>query len=330
LKVFDSFLGNEDIKKTLGNAVANGGFSHAYIIEGAKGTGKKTVARLAAAAIMCKDTNNLPCGTCPTCKKILNDNCADVRLLEITKVEQVRELKAKLYDSAVECDYKIYIIEDAHKMNTRAQNALLISLEEPPKNVVFFLLTTDAGALIETIRSRAQILRTKRLDDRTIFDYIRKNRRDITMTDSKLKEIIMASAGSLGYAIDMADSKKSDAVLSQRSKATDFVSAILRDDNDAVSFLFSLSNSTRDELKELITLSLDVLGDILALKKDINASLYFFPSYENAKELASKYSISRVMGVYNALLTALDDLNSNTQQALTLMSILTNSAKKGI
>ena len=329
MKVFDSFLGNEELKKTLGNSIVSSGFSHAYIIEGAKGTGKRTVARLAAAAIMCKDKNNLPCGICPTCKKILNDNCADVRFIEITKVEQARELKAKLYDSSVECDYKIYVITDAHKMNLRAQNALLISLEEPPKNVVFFLLTTDAGALIETIRSRAQILRTKRLDDKTIFDYIRKNRRDITLTDESLKEIIIASGGSLGYALDMADSKKSESVIAERSKAVDFTSAILRDDNDTVSFLFALSTSSRDELKELISLSLEVLGDIISLKKDIDAPLYFFSSRESARELSSKFNISRVMGVYSALLTALDDLNSNCQQALTLMSILTNSAKKG-
>jgi DNA polymerase III gamma/tau subunit len=252
-----------------------------------------------------------------------------VRFIEITKVEQARELKARLYDSSVECDYKIYIIPDAHKMNLRAQNALLISLEEPPKNVIFFLLTTDAGALIETIRSRAQILRTKRLDDKTIFDYIKKNRRDITLSDDSLKEIVVASSGSLGYALDMADSKKSEAVLSQRSKAIDFTSAVLRDDNDAVSFLYALSSSARDELKELISLSLEVLGDVISLKKDINAPLYFFSSRDTASELSSKFNMSRVMGVYNALLTALDDLNANCQQALTLMSILTNSAKKG-
>ena len=130
-------------------------------------------------------------------------------------------------------------------------------------------------------------------------------------------------------ALDMADTKRSEAVISQRSKSIDFVSAILRDDNDAVSFLFSLANSTRDELKELISLSLDVLGDIMAVKKDSGATLYFFSSHESARELSSKYNMSRVISVYNALLTAIDDLNSNSQQALTLMSILTNSAKKG-
>ncbi|MBQ8343627.1 MAG: hypothetical protein IJY41_00350, partial [Clostridia bacterium] len=152
---------------------------------------------------------------------------------------------------------------------------------------------------------------------------------DITISDANLKEIIVASAGSLGYALDMADTKRSEAVISQRSKAVDFVSAILRDDNDAVSFLYGLANSTRDELKELISLSLDVLGDIMAVKKASGATLYFFSSHESARELSSKYNMSRIISVYNALLTALDDLNSNSQQALTLISILTNSAKKG-
>ena len=329
MKIFDTLIGNEEIKKTLGSAIADSSFSHAYIIEAAPGTGKRTVARLASAAIMCKDRGKLPCGICPTCKKILNDNCADVSFFEITKVEQARELKSGLYESTVECDYKIYIITDAQKMNIKAQNALLISLEEPPKNVVFFILTTDAGALLETIRSRAQILRTTRLADGVIFDYIRKNRKDITLSDEKLKQVIMASAGSLGYATDMADSKKSEALLAKRSRALDFVCAALRNDTDSVSFFMSLSSSTRDELKELFTLSLEVIGDFIAVKKDRGAPTYFFPSAEDALSAVSAFSLSRILDAYDAVCTATDDLNSNASQAVTLMSVLLNSAKKG-
>ena len=329
MKVFEALIGNEDIKKTLGAAISDSAFSHAYIIEGAEGTGKRTVARLASAAIMCKGKDKLPCGECPICKKILNDNCADVRFFEITKVEQARELKSGLYDSTVECDYKIYIITNAQKMNVKAQNALLISLEEPPKNVVFFILTTDAGALLETIRSRAQILRTTRLSDSIIFDYIRKNRKDISISDDKLKQVIMASAGSLGYAIDMADAKKSDALIAKRSRALDFVHAVLRNDNDAVSFLMSLSSLTRDDLKELFFVSLEIIGDLVAVKKDRNAPTYFFPTEEEALSTASMFNLSKILDSYDAIYTAINDLNSNASQAVTLMSILLNSAKKG-
>ena len=329
MKIFEDLIGNEDIKRTLGASVQNSSFSHAYIIEGAEGTGKKTVAKLFSAAIMCKSGSKLPCGECPTCRKILNDNCADVRTYEITKVEQARELKAGLYDSSVECEYKVYIIENAHRMNVKAQNALLISLEEPPKNVIFFLLTTDAGALLETIRSRAQLLRTTRLDEGMIFDYIRRFRKDIVISDDKLKQIIKASAGSLGYAMDMSDKKSSEALISKRARAVDFVSAILRDDNDAVSFLMSLSSLARDELKELILLSNEVMGDILSVKRDTDPPLYFFTSAEEANEICSKYSITKIMSVCNALSEAYDALGANTQTAITLMSILLNSAKKG-
>ena len=329
MKIFEALIGNEDIKNTLGSAIAASSFSHAYIIEGAAGTGKRTVARLASAAIMCKSRDKLPCGTCPTCKKILNDNCADVRFYEITKVEQARDLKSGLYESTVECDYKVYVITDAQKMNVKAQNALLISLEEPPKNVIFFILTTDAGALLETIRSRAQILRTTRLADDVIFDYVRRNRKDISLSDDKLRQVIMASAGSLGYAIDMADSKKSEALLAKRSRALDFVCAALRNDNDAVSFFMSLSGCTRDELKELFSVSLEILGDLLAVKKDRYAPTYFFPTSEDAVSVVSEFNMSRVLDAYNAVCSAIDDLNSNASQAVTLMSILLNSAKKG-
>ena len=331
MKIFDSLIENNDIKKTLGAAIYNSAFSHAYIIEGAPGTGKRTIARLAAAAIICKnrDSGKLPCGVCPTCKKILNDNCVDVRLVEITKVEQARELKARLYDSTVECDYKIYIITDAQKMNIKAQNALLISLEEPPKNVVFFILTTDAGALLETIRSRAQILRTNRLSSRTIYDYIRKNRPDIKTDDEKLQSVIMASGGSLGYAMDMADAKSSDMILQKRSKALELTSALLTNDADAVAFLSSFSTSARDEIKESIALSLDILGDLMALKRDRGAATYFFSSTDDAEEIISRYSLLKLTQVYDALCVALNDLNSNASSGAVLMSILISSARKG-
>ena len=214
-------------------------------------------------------------------------------------------------------------------MNIKAQNALLISLEEPPRNVVFFLITSDAGALLETIRSRAQTVRTVRLPDRVIFDYIRENRPDIKISDEKLRQVIMASAGSLGYAMDMADAKKSEALLSKRMRALDFVCATLRNDTDAVSFFMSLSSSPRDELKDMLSVALEILGDLIAIKRDRGAKMYFFPSGEEAEETASSYSLTKIADVYNAIEAAIGDLNSNASQGVVLMSVLINSVKKG-
>ena len=328
MEIFKSLIKNNEIKNTLGSAIASGSFSHAYIIEGADGTGKRLVATLASAGILCKSEGGRPCEMCAVCKKVLDGMHTDVRYFEVTKVDQIRDIKQGLYDAPNESDFKIYIFENAHKMNVKAQNALLISLEEPPKNVVFFLLTTDAGTLLETIRSRAQILRTELLDDELIFDYL-KNKLRAPMTESQLREIVIASGGSLGYAIDLTDEKKASALTEMRSRALDFALAVIKNDAHAVSLLLSYSSYGREELKELITASLAVLGDIIILKKDKGARLYFFTSRDEALQIAQKHNLNKLIGCYDSLCEAISALNLNSNTALTLMSILVNSKKKG-
>lgn len=327
MKIFEQLIGNEEIKKTLGNAIASSCFSHAYIIEGARGTGKKLIAKLASAGIMCKSELSRPCGSCHSCKKVLGNTHTDVRFYEVTKVDQIRDIKQGLYDSPNESDYKIYIFDEAQKMNIKAQNALLISLEEPPKNVVFFLLTTDAGMLLETIRSRAQILRTELLDRDTIFNYLKHS--ETGLPDSKLEEIVMACAGSLGYAIDLTDEKSSEALFEQRKKALDFTCAVIKNDEGSVSHLLSYSSMPREDLKELISLCVTVIGDLIVLKKDKGARLSFFTSRDEAMIIAQRHNLSRLICCYESFLTAISDLNMNSNTSLSLMSILINSKKKG-
>lgn len=328
MEIFKSLIGNDEIKNTLGSAIASSSFSHAYIIEGAPGTGKKTIARLAAAGILCKSSFSRPCENCVSCRRVLDGIHTDIRYYEATKVDQIREIKQGLYDSPSESDYKIYILNDAQKLNVKAQNALLISLEEPPKNVVFFLLTTDAGALLETIRSRAQIVRTELLDTDVIFNYL-KDKLPLGMTEQRLEEIVVASGGSLGYAIDLMDESKAEALLESRRRALELTMAIIKNDTDAVSLLMSYSSMQREDLKELLTLCLTVARDLVLLKKDKSAPLRFFTSQSSAIEAGQKYNITRLISCYDALMSAIADLNMNSNTALTLMSILTNSKKKG-
>jgi DNA polymerase-3 subunit delta' len=213
-------------------------------------------------------------------------------------------------------------------MNVKAQNALLISLEEPPKNVLFFLLTTDAGALLETIRSRAQTLRTELLDNEIIFNHL-KEIAPLNMTDERLEEIVIASGGSLGYATDLLNPEKSKALIEARERALNFALAVIKNDTDAVTHLLSYSYMQREELKELLALCVTVIGDLILLKKDKSAPLRFFTSRDNACELAQKHNLPKLISCYDALLVAISDLNMNSNTALALMSILINSKKKG-
>lgn len=327
MESFAGLIGNEDIKNALGKAIESSEFLHAYIIEGAQGTGKHTVARLAAAGIMCRDKGCTSDNRCSLCKKILNDNCADVRFFDAFKVDDVRKIKETLYESPTECDYKIFVLNNVEKMNIKAQNALLISLEEPPKNVVFFLLCTDATILLETIRSRAQILRTKPLTKEQILNYLKGTDLPLPPTE-RLEEIVLSSNGSLGYVLDMLTEGKAEALIKDRERALDFAVKLLNNDNSTVTLLTSMFNMTREKLKELFSLSLVVLRDLAVVKKTKDAPLCFFTSYKDALDVAGKHSLQKILGILSSLEGGIDALNLNANVPSTLVSLI-NYKKKG-
>lgn len=142
-------------------AVRAGRMSHAYLIEGAAGIGKRSFAYAMACLAFCTG-ENAPCLTCSACRKVTDGNHPDVHYVEPDgaqfKVDQIRELIAGVYESAYEGGGKIYILDRFHLANEAAQNAFLKTLEEPPAGVTFLLLTENAYALLPTVRSRCKHL----------------------------------------------------------------------------------------------------------------------------------------------------------------------------
>ena len=137
---------------------------HAYLLCGARGCGKRTLARLLAQALFCEAAEEeRPCGVCPACKRFLSGNHPDARTLapkgRSIGVDDVRELMDYLSRRPYEGRWHVAIIERADKMTPSAQNALLKTLEEPPADTVFFLLTDTPGALLSTVRSRLRMVR---------------------------------------------------------------------------------------------------------------------------------------------------------------------------
>lgn len=321
MEIFKDLIGNEDIKNTLGSAIAKKEFSHAYIIEGAYGSGKHTIARLASAAIMCQNSSTLPCKRCNLCQKILNDSCTDVRFFDAFKVDDVRKIKEAIYESATECEYQIFILNDAHKMTIQAQNALLLSLEEPPKNVVFFLLCKDATMLLETIRSRAQILRTKPLTNEQILNYI-KNNLETALSSDALEEIVVSASGSLGYALDLLVPEKAQALIKSRTQAESFVKTVLNSDTGVGNLVYSMFSWKRDRVEELLSISLVILRDLAVIKKSRTAPLCFFASHVKASEIAKEHSLNKILHLMDAISTGIDNLGVNASVAGTLTTIV--------
>ena len=178
---FPDLYGNEKIKQNLAVDAARGKCAHAYIIEGPDGSGKHLLARLLAASSVCAErehpTHPVPCRVCPNCHRILHDISADVSYISLNGkasigVEAIRNMKQNLYVTPNDGEKKFYIIENAELMTVQAQNSLLLSLEEPPEYVMFFLLTTHSAGLLETIRSRAPTVRMEQFSPKRILDFL--------------------------------------------------------------------------------------------------------------------------------------------------------------
>lgn len=212
---FPAIFQNEKLRNRLAEEICENRFSHAYILAGKPGTGKRTFAMQIAAALACKSGTDLPCGTCDSCQKILGGFSPDVLFIrkETDKKEftinLIREIKDSLYIAPNELEKRVYILEDTETMNASAQNAFLKMLEEPPAYVVFLLLCADTEKLLDTVKSRAPILYTEQIPAEKIVEFLLKNSaaaRDIHAIDpERLNTIALSADGSIGSALSLCE-----------------------------------------------------------------------------------------------------------------------------
>ncbi|MBC1303662.1 DNA polymerase III subunit gamma/tau, partial [Trichormus variabilis] len=161
-KSFAELVGQEAIATTLTNAIRTAKIAPAYLFTGPRGTGKTSSARILAKSLNCLNSDKPtaePCGVCDVCQGITKGYSLDVIEIDAasnTGVDNIRELIEKAQFAPVQCRYKVYVIDECHMLSSAAFNALLKTLEEPPKHVVFVLATTDPQRVLPTIISRCQ------------------------------------------------------------------------------------------------------------------------------------------------------------------------------
>ncbi len=337
--IFPELLANGAIKDLLGEDILQGKHSHAYIIDGPEGSGKHTAAMQTAMAILCENKGrggfSLPCGICVSCKKISAGFSTSVEFVNRRKeatlqVKPIRDMLAGVSYLPEDGDYKIYIIEEAEKMTPQAQNALLLTLEEPPAHAVFILLTADSGALLETIRSRAHILKTETLSAQFILKTLYRLSRDGVISendDKKLKSAASAAMGSLGNAIALCNKNNASPLLRYRELASQLTDALLfAGSAEAVVFCRSL-DLKRTECESVLFYSMMTVRDYIALKSGSDTTLSCTDA-EKARADATKASLPKLCIVYSLLEAAQDDICRKNASVGTVLCTLAANAWK--
>ena len=286
-QAIEQIVGQEHIKKALANAIEMDRISHAYLFTGPRGTGKTSTARIFAKSLNCEKGMTLsPCNECENCRNITNSIPIDVIEIDAASnrsVNDADEIIQKVALAPVRSRYKIYIIDEVHMLTNQAFNALLKTLEEPPKNVIFILATTEVHKVLDTIKSRCQRFDFKRITTDDISKHLRyiSDCEGINITDDALKLIAQNSAGGMRDSIALLDqlsvlNSTREAIsvddinnllgrLSFDSLTSLFSSIVSSNQNEALSVLNDIYNQGNEPIQILSNL-LEYLRNSLIIK----------------------------------------------------------------
>ena len=210
-KTFDDVVGQEHITTTLKNEILNDRIAHAYLFCGTRGTGKTSTAKVMAKALNCLDLKDgEPCNECEMCRKINDGLAIDVTELDAASnngIDKIRDIIDDTKYPPQEAKYKVYIMDEVHMLSVGAVNAFLKTLEEPPKNVIFILATTDPQKLPITILSRCQRFDFKRINQKEISARLRKitEAQEVSYEEKSLDLIARVSDGAMRDAVSILD-----------------------------------------------------------------------------------------------------------------------------
>lgn len=338
-------VGNAALRARLGEELARGAVSHAYIIEGPFGSGKHTLAREIATALSCehreKQGLSLPCGVCASCRKIAAGNSPDVITVSREEdkatmgIDVIRALRDDVPLYPNDLDVKIYIIEDAHTMTQQAQNALLLTLEEPPPFVMFLLLAERAELLLETIRSRAPILRMQPIGDAQMREYLLSPTRPEVarearaLPEEEFAALLRMSNGCIGRALVLLEDKKRAPVMARRAAAEQLCRTLAQAhaQDELLAQLMSFGTA-REELLARLQAVTEALRDLLLLSYSEQAPLIFFTDREAAAELSACFAAERLQSYLKATEQTMETLSMNANTRLTMFRYLDLLIKK--
>lgn len=339
---FADIQGNDALKAFFAQRIRRGTLAHAYVLQGAKGSGRHMLAMRIAMALNCESKENIPCMQCAACRRILDGNSPDIRQIGAAKgrktigIDVIRAMREDVYLRPNDGAWKVYLIYPAEDMTEEAQNALLKVLEEPPQGVLFFLICSNTQKLLFTVLSRIQSVSLQRFDDGELAEYVTAHipaaaqMRAQAPDDFSLR--LRLARGSIGgaqkYFPMTQDALKSDEEGERFLCAQALLSALfpersLSQAQSAISVhrLLCAQIKSTEAAARLLQLLCDAFGDILRCKKNPDAPLYFFPDREGAQRYAKQISIQRALRCADGLSDCLTRSKANPNLQLFLTQI---------
>lgn len=324
--MFAELVGNTDTKTRLSHCLATNTFAHAYLIEGAAGSGKRTLVRAVLTALAQGEHPD-------AAAKVASWSSPDIHVVmpesgrALITVEQIRTLLRDMIVVPNDLSFHAAVICAADAMNANAQNALLKQLEEPRNGIFFFLLAENAATLLPTIRSRVQRIRMERLSDEDIVAYLSRHvpQARTLLNDAQVRDRLLRRAnGNLGTAISLCHSQ-GGAEEKHRALVQELFSLYGNGQNaDLYCRITKLSAKKREELYPVFASLAAGLRDLLAVKRGASVPLLFFESHAEVASIVPRLTAQRLMDSARAVSNAEAACRANGNIAL-LLTVLANN-----
>ncbi len=327
---FKDIIGQEQIKEHLQNALETGKVSHAYIINGEKSSGKEFNAKIFAMALQCEQGGVEPCNECRSCKQTLSKNQPDIIYVSHEKPNtiSVDDIRAQINnDVAIKpysSKYKVYIINEAEKMTTQAQNAILKTLEEPPAYAVIILLVSNVNTLLPTILSRCVVLNMKPVRDALVKKYLME---ELEVPDYKAEVCVAFARGNVGKAKLLASSEEFENV---KAEALSLLKYIKDMEIQEIVAAIKKINEYKLEINDYMDIMSIWYRDVLLFKatNDVN-HMVFKEEVQTIRKVAARSSYEGIERVIKALDTAKKRLDANVNFDLAMELLLLEVQENG-
>lgn len=320
---FSKIIGHEKVIEYFQNAITMDKVSHAYILNGADKSGKMMLAEAFAATLQCEQGGKNPCGECHSCKQAAGRNQPDIIYVTHEKPNTlgVEDIRRQINDDIVlkpySSRYKIYIVDEAEKMNAQAQNALLKTIEEPPVYAILILLTTNADSFLSTILSRCVRLDLKAVPDEQIRRFLMEEK---GVPDYQADICVAFAQGNVGKAIQLAGSEKFNEI---KNSALQLIKRLKDIDLYEMTEAVKQISEYKLDISDYFDLMIIWFRDVLLYKATADANrLVFQDEVYNIKKEASQRSYEGIETILEALEKAKLRLRANVNFELVIELLL--------